>query len=395
VTPSPSANSGRYARRAAALVLVALLGSVLPAAAPAAAAGPVGYVRLAHLSPDTPDVDVYLAAVTGGTPQRFPGVGYGTVSTYLSVPTGTYAVSMRGAGAPATDPPVLTTNVTVADGKAYTVAGVGKHADLGLKVIDDDLSLPPAGKAKVRIVQASVRAPVMTVSIAGGPVIADNIAFATTTDYLDVTPGHWTLKAQGAGGSPSSTLTATLATGNVYSLIVLDAKTGNGLTAQLARRRSAHRHGTDGRGGHRCRRYQRPEVRAATGRRGRAVPDRRRRAGGAGAATPGPGTVAAVTSVADRRRRRGFPAAVAVLLALAPGSRSWPATGARATPRPGSRRRRAPWPVARPAVARRTRRCPPRTRSQRPVPRRPSGCASPTSAWTHPWSSCTCCPTVP
>jgi hypothetical protein len=73
----------------------------------------------------------------------------------------------------------------------------------------------------------------MTVSISGGATIADNIAFATTTDYLAVAPGHWTLKAQGAGGSPSSTLTATLAAGNVYSLIVLDAKTGNGLTAQL------------------------------------------------------------------------------------------------------------------------------------------------------------------
>jgi hypothetical protein len=228
-----STNSGRRWPRTAALVLVAALGPVLLAAAPATAAGPVGYVRLAHLSPDTPDVDVYLNAVTGGTPQRFPGVGYGTVSTYLSVPTGTYAVSMRAAGAPATDPPVLTTNVIVAEGKAYTVAGVGKHADLGLKVIEDDLSLPPAGRAKVRIVQASVRAPVMTVSLAGGAVIADNIAFATTTDYLDVSPGHWTLRAQGAGGSPSSTLSATLVAGNVYSLIVLDGATGNGLTAQL------------------------------------------------------------------------------------------------------------------------------------------------------------------
>jgi hypothetical protein len=140
---------------------------------------------------------------------------------------------MRAAGAPATDPPVLTTNVTVDAGKAYTVAGVGRHADLGLKVIEDDLSPPPAGRAKVRIVQASVRAPVMTVSIAGGATIADNIAFATTTDYLEVAPGHWTLRAQGAGGSPSSTLTATLAAGNVYSLIVLDAATGDGLTAQL------------------------------------------------------------------------------------------------------------------------------------------------------------------
>jgi hypothetical protein len=232
VTPVPPVNSRRRRYHAIAVVLVALLLSLFPAA-PAAAAGPVGYVRLAHLSPDTPDVDVYLVAVTGGTPQRFPGVGYGTVSNYLTVPTGTYAVSMRAAGAPASDPPVLTTNVTVDNGKAYTVAGVGKHADLGLKVIEDDLSLPPSGKAKVRIVQASVRAPVMTVSIAGGATIADNIAFATTTDYLAVAPGHWTLEAQGAGGSPSSTLTATLAAGNVYSLIVLDARTGNGLTAQL------------------------------------------------------------------------------------------------------------------------------------------------------------------
>ncbi len=240
----------RRARRAVAVFLCAILAPLLApllSSGPAAAAGPVGYVRLAHLSPDTPDVDVYLTAVTGGTPQRFPGVGYGTVSTYLSVPVGTYAVAMRGAGAPASDPPVLTTNVTVEQGKAYTVAGVGKHADLGLKVIDDDLSLPPSGKAKVRVIQASLRAPSLTVAISGGSVIADNIAFATTTDYLDVAPGHWTLKAQGTGGSPSSTLTATLAQGNVYSLIVLDAKSGNGLTAQL--RSDAQRTGTVPTGG--------------------------------------------------------------------------------------------------------------------------------------------------
>jgi hypothetical protein len=250
-TPEPSTtHQVAISRRRKTLVLAVVLSAMLSpllATVPAAAAGPVGYVRLAHLSPDTPDVDVYLSAVTGGATQRFPGVGYGTVSTYLSVPTGTYAVAMRAAGAPATDPPVLTTNVTVEQGKAYTVAGVGKHADLGLKVIEDDLSLPPAGKAKLRVIQASVRAPVLTVAISGGPVIADDIPFATTTDYLDVAPGHWTLKAQGTGGSPSSTLTATLSQGNVYSLIVLDAKNGNGLTAQL--RADAQRTGTVPTGG--------------------------------------------------------------------------------------------------------------------------------------------------
>jgi hypothetical protein len=224
--------SGRlFARRlsavgALALILVAVCG------APAAAAGDVGYVRLAHLSPDTPNVDVYLTTVGGGKPQVFPGVGYGTVSSYLSVPTGTYAVAMRASGAPATDPPVLTTDVTVAAGKAYLVAGVGKHADLGLKVINDDLSPPPAGKAKVRVVQASVRAPVLDLAIQGGATIATGVGFATTTDYLTVDPGRWTLRAQGTNGGPTGTVSAHLTAGAVYSLLVLDGKDG-GLTAQL------------------------------------------------------------------------------------------------------------------------------------------------------------------
>jgi hypothetical protein len=201
-------------------------------ASPAGATATVGYVRLAHLSPDTPDVDVYLSSVSGGSPQVFPGVGYGTMSTYLTVPTGTYSVAMRAAGSPASGPPVLTTTVTVADGRAYTVAGVGTHAALGLKVIDDDLSLPPAGTSKVRIIQASLRAPVLNVWVAGGPSIAGDIAFATTTGYLDVAPGGWTIEAKGTSGGPACALHATLGAGNVYTLLVLDGKAG-GLTSQL------------------------------------------------------------------------------------------------------------------------------------------------------------------
>ncbi|HKS99746.1 MAG TPA: DUF4397 domain-containing protein [Rugosimonospora sp.] len=206
-------------------------------AKPAGASGAVGYVRLAHLSPDTPDVDVYLGTVgSSGKPKVFPGVGYGVVSSYLTVPTGTYAVAMRGAGAPASSAPVLTTTVTVSAGQAYTVAGVGHHADLGLRVIDDDLSPPPGGKAKVRIVQASVHAPVLDASIAGSGSgtgeFARDVAFATTTTYYPVTPGRWTLRVNGTNNGPASTLSVHLRPGDVYSLLVLDAKSG-GLTAQL------------------------------------------------------------------------------------------------------------------------------------------------------------------
>jgi hypothetical protein len=199
----------------------------------AAHAASVGYVRLAHLSPDTPEVDVYLDSVSGTVPEKvFPGVGYGVVSTYLTLPAGTYTVSMRGKGAAPSTPPVITTQVTVASGEAYTVAGVGKHADLGLRVIDDDLSLPSSDEAKVRIVQASVRAPVLSVSVAGGSTIASDITFATTTDYRQTRAGRWTLKVQPAGTTSATTCYAHLVPGNVYSLIVLDGPNG-GLTTQL------------------------------------------------------------------------------------------------------------------------------------------------------------------
>lgn len=212
-----------------AAVLVLLAAFVLPAM-PATAAG-AGYVRLAHLSPDTPAVDVYLKGKSAKA-QRFDGVAYGAMSDYLRLPTGTYSVAMRKAGAAASTPPVLTTQVTVDDGAAYTVAGVGRYADLGLRVLKDDLRLPGRDESKIRIIQASVRAPVLDVGGANGRTIADGVAFATTTAYREVNPGKWTVKVQPSGGGRTSALPCTLGAGNVYSLLVLDDKNG-GLKPEL------------------------------------------------------------------------------------------------------------------------------------------------------------------
>jgi hypothetical protein len=218
-------------RLGSAAAALAAFAAVALCASPAAAAGD-GYVRLAHLSPDTPAVDVYLKAESGGKEQVFPGVGYGAMSQYLRLPAGSYSVAMRKAGADPSTKPVLTTQVTVESGNAYTVAGVGRYADLGLRVLEDDLKLPDAGESKVRIIQASVRAPVLDVGVNDGPSIADGVQFATTTAYREVKPGRWTVKVQPSGGGKSSTLPCTLGAGSVYSLLVLDAK-GGGLKTEL------------------------------------------------------------------------------------------------------------------------------------------------------------------
>jgi hypothetical protein len=49
---------------------------------------------------------------------------------------------------------VISATVDARSGAAYTVAGTGRSADLGLGVLTDKLDIPPAGKASVRVINA-------------------------------------------------------------------------------------------------------------------------------------------------------------------------------------------------------------------------------------------------
>jgi hypothetical protein len=227
----------RTALRLGLAGLTAASAALVLGAGPAQAASP-SYVRLAHLSPDTPNVDVYLTSYTRPEWKLvIKGVGYGAVSQYQRVQPDRYAVSMRPAGAKASTPPVLSTNVNAASGKAYTVAGVGPYADLGLAVINDDLTLPAAGQTRARVINGSARAKTVSVKAQGGPTVTGGVAFAKTTTYAAVPAGKWTLQvASSAQSDLEATAAVNLSAGDVYSLVVLDAPDG-GLT--LATHRDA------------------------------------------------------------------------------------------------------------------------------------------------------------
>lgn len=216
----------------AAVVLLALLGALLftgtASAAVRAAPADTGWLRVAHLSPDTANVDVYLSSFKGsGSDVVLHSVGYGDVSDYRSVPAGTYTASMRPAGASATSTPMVSATALVEPGRAYTIAAVGKAADISGRVLTDDLTPPPAGKARVRLIQASTLAPVVDVVAAHGPVIAQDAAFATSTGYANVPAGRWTLQVKPKQADvPVAVTTVDLRAGTVDSLFVLDAKTG-------------------------------------------------------------------------------------------------------------------------------------------------------------------------
>jgi Domain of unknown function (DUF4397) len=205
---------------ASVLGLFTLVSGVAAAAPAASASSGTGWIRLAHLSPNTPAVDVYLYSFGNSHAMIvLHHVSYGTVSPYEKVATGEYTVAMRLTGAKPSSAPVLSTSVNIASGNAYTVAGMGPAKGLRLQILPDKLTTPK-GKSLVRVIQASLKHSKVTV-MAGGQTLARSLLFAHVTNYVTATPGTWRVHVQGMGAMGARSVT--LAAGTIYTLVVLDS----------------------------------------------------------------------------------------------------------------------------------------------------------------------------
>jgi len=209
----------RSARRASVAVVAVLFG-LLAVPVPAQAAGGC-YLRLAHLSPDTPAVDVTVTAFSRPDwSVTIKGVSYGALSDYQKIETGTYTVAMRPAGADPSSKPVISATIDGADGKAYTVAGLGKFTSLSLSVLNDDIGLPPAGQARMRVVNAAPLAGDLAVR-RGDDSVVEHAVFGQAGEYKLLPAGKTTLKLAPQQGS-NTELPIDLQAGSVYSVLVLE-----------------------------------------------------------------------------------------------------------------------------------------------------------------------------
>ncbi|HXS65441.1 MAG TPA: DUF4397 domain-containing protein [Streptosporangiaceae bacterium] len=218
----------RYAI-AKGLIASAAVASLFASAAPVFAAAHArtapfahtGYLRLAHLSPNTPPVDVYLYSLRNPRAEVvLHHVSYGTVSKYLPTQAGTYTVAMRAAGAAPTSAPVLSTGVTVKVGRAYTVAGMGPKAGLRLVVMDDQLTAP-TGHSMVRVIQASMREHLVTVRTKTH-LFGRNLIFASATPFESMPRGSYLVRADGSSEAASDQVA--LRSGTIHTLVVLDGR---------------------------------------------------------------------------------------------------------------------------------------------------------------------------
>lgn len=175
-----------------------------------ASMAPEAAVRVAHLSPDAPNVDIYLAG-----DKVLSDVAYGTISHYLEVDTGSYNVRITAAG----DPETVVFDDEVAVGSAYyTIAAIG---ELGADTFQP-LILTDAGSALVRLVHTAPDAPAVDV-YAGDSALFQNVAFGEASNYVAVPAGEYELSITPAGEAESVVATATAAVelGTAYSAFAI------------------------------------------------------------------------------------------------------------------------------------------------------------------------------
>lgn len=223
-----------FARLATAAMLLGGTAALVAATSPAASAAPAattsGWIRIAHLSPEAPAMDMYLYPFgEPGHPIVLRDVGYGEVSAYIKVSPGQYSVAMRGFGAPASSAPALVTSFMVSTGAPYTVAALGPDPGLRVEVLKDQVSTP-AGRALVRVVQASLKEHQVTVSY-GPEILGRQLGFGVATSYMAVAPGARTVRFAASGGRASTPVT--MAADTVHTIVVLDDSSGLRVDALL------------------------------------------------------------------------------------------------------------------------------------------------------------------
>ncbi|MFC6953375.1 DUF4397 domain-containing protein [Halorubellus litoreus] len=181
------------------------------------------YLRVVHASPDAPSVDVVV-----DNEKVLSGVEFGTASDYLSLPAGTYNISILVSG---TETAVFEDTVTLSPRSVTTVAASGEVSENASSTFEpvfyaDDAFTPAENESAISVVHLSPDAPAVDVTAANGSVVlAENVTFRNGSDYVSVPAGNYTVEIRAASadndGQVVETVDASLEGGTAYTAFAL------------------------------------------------------------------------------------------------------------------------------------------------------------------------------
>lgn len=153
-------------------------------------------VRIVHLSPDAPTVDVYA----NGDP-AFENVDPLTRSDYVSYRPRSHTLSFTPAGESPAEA-ILETDVRLDSGE-YTLAAIGEVCSLSERPLElvrfeDENGPTEPGHARLRVIHASPDAPAIDVATDDGTLLAEGLEFGEGT-YVDVPADEEILETREAG----------------------------------------------------------------------------------------------------------------------------------------------------------------------------------------------------
>lgn len=195
------------------LVSVALVGSVLTFGAAGQLADDPdpqdeSHLRAVHAAPDAPAVDVTVDDQT-----VLSDISFGDVSDYFMLDAGTYNVTIVAADD--SDTVVFDAPVTVEQGTVTTLVASGELDNESAATAfaperyHDDALAPGENDSAVRIVHLSPDAPAVDVTTEDGSVVlADNISFRETSEYVTVPDGNYTAEIRAETDANNGSLVA-------------------------------------------------------------------------------------------------------------------------------------------------------------------------------------------
>lgn len=167
-------------------------------------------LRAAHMSPDAPNVDIYVDGA-----QVLTNVPFKAVSDYLTVDSGSRNVQVTATG---DTTPVIDVDLDLAATSASSAIAMDFVASITAVASTDDLAEPASGDAHVRVVHASPDAPNVDVLVDDSVVLTD-VPFKAVSDYLPLAAGSHNIKVN-ATGTSTTVIDATLdfADGAIYTI---------------------------------------------------------------------------------------------------------------------------------------------------------------------------------
>lgn len=150
-------------------------------------------LRVIHLSPDAPAVDVWA----NGTTDAVQNLAFGSGTDYLSLDVGTYDFSVAPAGTSAADSVLDVDGVALAADQKYTVVAFDELSGIQALLLEDDESSLGAGDIRVRAIHTAVgvgEVDIWNIPDMGDPApLYENVGFGVAGAYMDLPAGAYTL----------------------------------------------------------------------------------------------------------------------------------------------------------------------------------------------------------